>query len=145
SGHGAMAARSAESALGALGRAAFARPHASRGLPKLEGGPAHPRPGVTGPGGKSRGAVGRARDGCHVLEDHPPGRVVPDVVAVDPVTNQISVPNASSNTVTVIDGDSNATVAILVGSQPDAVGVNPRTNSVCVANDFDNTVTVIAP
>ena len=68
-------------------------------------------------------------------------------VAVNPVTNQIYVANVGGNTVTVIDGATNATTTVNVGSYPSAVAVNPVTNLIYVANLGDlvdpGTVTVI--
>ncbi len=62
---------------------------------------------------------------------------------VNPVTNKIYVTNAKSNNVTVIDGATNATATVNVGTNPIAAAVNPVTNQVYVANHDDNTVTVI--
>ena len=67
----------------------------------------------------------------------------PECAAVNPVANKIYVTNASDNSVTVIDGATNATVRVPVGLSPAFVGVNPVTNRVYVANRGDNTVTVI--
>ena len=64
-------------------------------------------------------------------------------VAVNPVTNKIYVPNASSANVTVIDGATNVTTTVSVGTGPCAVAVNPVTNKVYVANGLGNNVTVI--
>ena len=49
---------------------------------------------------------------------------------VNPVTNTIYVPNYGSNTVTVIDGSTNATTTVTVGINPYAIAVNPVTNTV---------------
>jgi len=67
----------------------------------------------------------------------------PSAVAVNPVTNKIYVVNRGSNTVTVIDGATNATTTVSVGTEPLAAAVNPITNKIYVANFFDFTVTVI--
>src|SRR5260370_973598 len=67
----------------------------------------------------------------------------PNAVSVNPVTNKIYVANGGSNSVTVIDGSTNATTPVSVGSAPDAVAVNPVTNKIYVANFTSNNVTVI--
>jgi YVTN family beta-propeller protein len=59
------------------------------------------------------------------------------------VTNKIYIANESDNTVTVIDGASNITTTVGVGSSPTSVAVNPVTNKIYVANYFSNNVTVI--
>ncbi len=47
-------------------------------------------------------------------------------VGVNPLTNGVYVANAGSNTVSVIDGNSNAVVAtVTTGATPLGVGVNP--------------------
>jgi YVTN family beta-propeller protein len=67
----------------------------------------------------------------------------PDVLAVNPITNQIYVANSGGNTVTVIDGASNTPASVTVGTTPAGVAVNPLTNQIYVANSGGNTVTVI--
>ncbi|MCL5262829.1 MAG: Ig-like domain repeat protein, partial [Acidobacteria bacterium] len=58
--------------------------------------------------------------------------------------DQVYVANLSSNTVTVIDGATNAVAATVpVGSYPDAVAVNPVADKVYVANLNGNNVTAI--
>ncbi len=64
-------------------------------------------------------------------------------VAVNPVTNKIYIANFGGNTVTVLDGVSNATGTVVVGSGPVSVGVNAVTNKVYVSNLSSNSVTVI--
>jgi YVTN family beta-propeller protein len=59
------------------------------------------------------------------------------------VTNQVYVANYGGTTVTVIDGATNGTATVTVGSVPNAVAVNAVTNKVYVANDSSNSVTVI--
>jgi YVTN family beta-propeller protein len=59
------------------------------------------------------------------------------------VTNKIYVANNNDGTVTVIDGASNSTTTVTVGSYPNWVDVNTLTNKVYVANGSDNTVTII--
>ncbi len=96
----------------------------------------------------------------------------PRALAVNPVTNKIyvantatfifaavaskssktSLPNglfspinetSTNSSVTVIDGATNATTTLPVGSSPFSVAVNPVTNKIYVANEGGNTVTVI--
>ena len=62
---------------------------------------------------------------------------------VNPVTNKIYVANAADDTVTVIDGTSNATATVSVGTNPRALAVNPVTNKIYVANFGAASVTVI--
>ena len=67
---------------------------------------------------------------------------------MNPVTNKIYVANESDSTVTVIDGATNGTSTVSVGSSPQAVAVNPVTNKIYVANTgtftiSGTTVTVI--
>ena len=64
-------------------------------------------------------------------------------MAVNPITNKIYVANELSNNVTVIDGATNATIAVPTGTIPDAVVVNPMTNKIYVANYSSDNVTVI--
>ena len=59
------------------------------------------------------------------------------------VTNKIYVANEGSGTVTVIDGDSNTTASVAVGTGPYAMALNSATNKVYVANEGSGTVTVI--
>jgi YVTN family beta-propeller protein len=70
------------------------------------------------------------------------GSPLPQLVAVNPTTNQIYVANNISNNVTVIDGATNNTTTVPVGTGPNAVAVNPTTNQIYVANG-GGTVTVI--
>ncbi len=69
-------------------------------------------------------------------------------IVADPATNKIYVTNfgtgaAHGNTVTVIDGASNATTTVTVGSRPEFLVANPVTNKIYVNNRFDSTVSVI--
>jgi uncharacterized repeat protein (TIGR01451 family) len=64
-------------------------------------------------------------------------------VAVNPVTNKVYVTTLNSNSVTVIDGMTNATTTVAVGAFPYSVAVNPVTNKIYVANSDSNNVTVI--
>ena len=51
--------------------------------------------------------------------------------------------NNGSNTVTVIDGATNSTTTVTVGTEPVSVAVNPVTNKIYVANGNSANVTVI--
>jgi YVTN family beta-propeller protein len=65
-------------------------------------------------------------------------------VAVNSTTNRIYVTNATSSTVSVIDGATNTVVATVpVGNTPYQVDVNPSTNRIYVANSVSNDVSVI--
>lgn len=64
-------------------------------------------------------------------------------IAINPATNRIYVPNGLDNTVTVINGATNATTTVPVGIGPVAAAANPVTNKIYVLNAGDNTVTVI--
>jgi YVTN family beta-propeller protein len=61
----------------------------------------------------------------------------PVAIAVNPVTNKIYVANYGSSscpgTVTVIDGETNASTDVSVGGCPNAVAVDPVTNQIYVA------------
>src|ERR1022692_2798010 len=65
----------------------------------------------------------------------------PVSVAVNPVTNQIYVANQNSNNVTVIDGATNNTTTLGVGTTPFGVAVNPVTNKIYVTNGNSKSVT----
>jgi YVTN family beta-propeller protein len=67
----------------------------------------------------------------------------PVTVAVNPITNKIYVANSFSNTVTIIDGMTNATVTVTVGTNPVALAVDPVTNKIYVVNVGTGDVTVI--
>lgn len=62
-------------------------------------------------------------------------------VALNPVTNKIYL--VGDTGVTVVDGATNATTLVPVGSNPASIAVNPVSNKVYVANQADDTVTVI--
>jgi DNA-binding beta-propeller fold protein YncE len=53
------------------------------------------------------------------------------------------VANYWGNNVTVIDGATNATSTVIVGTGPIAIAVNPITNTIYAANNNSNSVTVI--
>jgi YVTN family beta-propeller protein len=67
----------------------------------------------------------------------------PRALGVNPVTNMIYVANQGGNTVTVINGATNATTTVTAGTGCFAVAVNPVTNKIYVANPGSNNVTVI--
>jgi YVTN family beta-propeller protein len=59
------------------------------------------------------------------------------------VTNQIYVANGGSNTVTMIDGATNTTATVTVGSLPYDLAVNPVSDQIYVPGFDSNNVTVI--
>lgn len=67
----------------------------------------------------------------------------PRAVAINPATNKIYVANYASNSVTVIDGATNATTTVAAGYIPSAVAVNPGSNKIYVVNEYGSNVTVI--
>ena len=67
----------------------------------------------------------------------------PFSIGINPVTNTIYVANIFNNTVTVINGATNATSTVPVGSLPYAIAVDSVTNKIYVANEGGNSVTVI--
>jgi YVTN family beta-propeller protein len=68
----------------------------------------------------------------------------PVAAAVNAVTGQVYVANEDSNTVSVIDGATNAVAAtVTVGNTPFAAAVNAVTGQVYIANAGSNTVSVI--
>lgn len=68
----------------------------------------------------------------------------PDGVAVDATTDTVYVANNGSNSVSVIDGATDAvTATIPVGDAPRGIGVDEQTDTVYVANSGDQTVSVI--
>ena len=75
-----------------------------------------------------------------------PVGTTPFSLAVNPVTNKIYVANAGSNTVTVIDGATNAAITLpvegLLENFTQSVSVNPVTNKIYVASYYGS-VTVI--
>jgi YVTN family beta-propeller protein len=66
-------------------------------------------------------------------------------IGVNPTTNKIYVANYSDNTVSVINGATDAVTGspITVGTQPLGVGVNPTTNRIYVTNASDGNLSVI--
>jgi YVTN family beta-propeller protein len=68
----------------------------------------------------------------------------PNGVAMDPAAGTVYVANATSGTVSVIDGATDAvTATIPVGSGPSGVAVDPAAGTVYVANSGSGTVSVI--
>jgi M6 family metalloprotease-like protein len=67
----------------------------------------------------------------------------PLAVAVNTSTNKIYFANGYANSVSVLDGATNATSTVPVGSYPSAIAVNPLTNRIYVADSESNNVTVL--
>ncbi len=67
----------------------------------------------------------------------------PNLIALDSVTNTIYTVNGDDNSVTVINGSTNATTTVFVGSNPTAIAVNPVTNMIYAANNENYNVTSI--
>ena len=67
----------------------------------------------------------------------------PVAVAVNPITDRIYVANEFSDTVTVVDGATNATQTVAVGRRPQHIAVNTRTNKVYVNTGGDSALYVI--
>lgn len=77
-----------------------------------------------------------------------PVESMPTGVSVNPTTNRIYVANHGSNTVSVIDGDTNSVIATVpIGDGPHGISINPNTNRIYVANHgswpWGTTVSVI--
>jgi len=71
---------------------------------------------------------------------------MPKQAAVNKVTNKIYVPNNLGNSVTVIDGATDAvlsTVSLGSDTRPYFAAVNETTNKIYIANNFSNSVSVI--
>ena len=71
----------------------------------------------------------------------------PFAIAINPNINQIYVANAGSNTVSVIDGNTNNVTQVKVGFNPGfnprAIAVNPNTNKIYLGSGGSNIVSVI--
>jgi YVTN family beta-propeller protein len=67
----------------------------------------------------------------------------PVAAVVNPATNEVYVANSGSNSVSVINGLTNAVTSVMVGSFPKAVAINPGSNTIYVANQDDGTVSEI--
>lgn len=73
-----------------------------------------------------------------------PVGAIPCAVAVNAQGDQVYVVNYGDDTVTVIDGKTENSIATLeVGSGPQAIAVDSRSNRVYVANTHGNSVTII--
>ncbi|MBI2909456.1 MAG: YncE family protein [Chloroflexi bacterium] len=89
-------------------------------------------------------AVLNADTGALITQIPTPGRAA--LVAVNPVTHQVFMTDSSNNTVSIIDGASNTTVAtVTVGNSPNSVVVDQNTGLAYVGNAADGTVSVIEP
>ena len=69
----------------------------------------------------------------------------PSGIAVDMAMNRIYVANEFSNTVSVIDGATNAVQNVAVGPRPQYIAVNPATHRVYVSHGGDSSQFVIEP
>src|ERR1051326_947019 len=69
----------------------------------------------------------------------------PSGIAIDAAANRGYVAQESSNTVTVIDGASNAARNVAVGPRPQYIAVNPATHRVYVSHGGDSSQSVIDP
>lgn len=68
----------------------------------------------------------------------------PDALAIDPALNRIYVVNSASDTVSVIDGTTQAVVATIpAGRMPYAIDVDPGLHRVLVMNTYSSFVTEI--
>jgi YVTN family beta-propeller protein len=67
----------------------------------------------------------------------------PVAICIDTVTDRIYVANYMDNSVTVINGTTNATATIGIGAEPLGIAVNPATHIVYAADGSDNAVSVI--
>ena len=65
-------------------------------------------------------------------------------LAVNPVTRKLYVTNFASDTVSVIDTETNFLLSTInTGKAPNGISVNSKINKIYVGNQLDNTVTVI--
>jgi len=69
----------------------------------------------------------------------------PSGIAIDLAANRVYVANEFSNSVTVIDGNTNATQTVAVGPRPQYIAVNPVTRRVYVSHGGDSSQFVIDP
>jgi YVTN family beta-propeller protein len=80
----------------------------------------------------------------HAFATTIPVGIGPFDIASDPVTNMLYVTNSGSNTVSVINGSTNAVVATIpVGNGSVAINVNPNTHKVYLVNSNLNQIQVI--
>jgi YVTN family beta-propeller protein len=69
--------------------------------------------------------------------------ISPHAVVVNPKTSKVYSVNTSNNTVTVMNGLTNSTTTVGVGSEPMAISINSVTNRIYVGNSGSGTVSVI--
>jgi YVTN family beta-propeller protein len=67
----------------------------------------------------------------------------PHAVVVNPKTSKVYAVNTGNNTVTVMNGSTNSTTTVEVGSEPMAISINSETNKIYVGNSGSGTVSVI--
>lgn len=79
----------------------------------------------------------------HGIAEVPVGSGFPNNLAVNTLTNKVYVPNYYDGTVTVIDGATNSSSTVTVGSHPLSLAVNASTNKIYATNSVSNDVTVI--
>ena len=64
-------------------------------------------------------------------------------MTVNPTTNRIYIENQGSNNVTVLDGATNGTTTVAVGTGPSTAALNPVTNKLYVANSSSSNISVV--
>jgi YVTN family beta-propeller protein len=68
----------------------------------------------------------------------------PAAIAIDEATNRIYVANNGGESVSVIDGESDAVLAtVSVGRLPYVIAANAATNKIYVSNTFSDVITII--
>jgi len=67
----------------------------------------------------------------------------PAAAAVNQATDIVYVANSGGNSVSVMNGATNAVSTVTVGATPKALAINPATNTIYVANQTDGTVSAI--
>lgn len=96
-----------------------------------------------GPG--ANGSVSIIDGATNAVVATPSVGTTPQVVAANPLTNEIYVANIDSSTVSVLDGATNAVVAtVTTGLAPGALGLDVVTNRIYVVNENGNSVSVIS-
>ena len=93
------------------------------------------------------------RSNCSELAQIPVG-ILPEQMAIDPVTNTIYVENILSNSMSIINGlhcnasdvsaCNQAWPSVAVGASPQGLGFDPTRRTIYVANRNDDTVSVIS-
>ena len=93
------------------------------------------------------------RSNCSELAQIPVG-ILPEQMAIDPVTNTIYVENIPSNSMSIINGlhcnasdvsaCNQAWPSVAVGAGPQGLGFDPTRRTIYVANRNDDTVSVIS-